>query len=150
MTDSEKIEALSLLRQLLLAFPTGRTPGPDDMKILLPVYVEAVEDFEIEPVRQTLKGLRLANPRNPFPPTPQDVYERLRSMTGSHPKKPPMQLSEWLESGTAKILGRDQAMAMWEQTLSPEAKARQATQSVIGGNSTSTLCLAAPDTDRPS
>lgn len=150
MTENEMREAMTLVEQLLLAFPAGRTPGLRDMQIILPVYVEAVEAFEIKPVREALKALRMANPRNPFPPTPQDVYERLRDATGRDPKKPQMLLSEWLKCETAKIIGHEQAMKLWDEKLSPEAKARAALRLTDSEKTSAPLCLAAPDEKRPS
>lgn len=64
------------IKDLLLAFPAGAATAPDDRVRQLQLYAEATALFEPLVAAHALKALRLANPRNPFPPTPQDVADR--------------------------------------------------------------------------
>lgn len=63
------------ITDLLIGFTAGAAQAPQDRVRALQIYAEAVEGFEIAVVDYALKRLRFHNPRNPFPPTPQDVFE---------------------------------------------------------------------------
>ena len=72
-----KIVAEGILN--LLAVPAGPAQSPDDRKRLLRLYGEAVDGFPVAVADYALQHLRFHNPRNPFPPTPQDVFEQCES-----------------------------------------------------------------------
>lgn len=133
------------IRNLLVCFPAGKPADPSDMVPLIASYVRMVDRFPLQSVLQALDALVAFNPRNPFPPTPADVYEYLRKTTGLNPQKPPMTKTEWLASETAQICGPRIAEQLWNEKFSPEAKAR-----IAGGQNVTPLRLAAPDENQPS
>ena len=59
---------------LLTAFAAAQQEEAD-RKRLLRIYGEAVAGFDPAVAEYALRWLKLHNPRNPFRPTPQDVYE---------------------------------------------------------------------------
>jgi hypothetical protein len=60
---------------VLTAFAAGPQQEDADKKRLVRIYAEAVESFEAAVAEHAIGWLKLHNPRNPFRPTPQDVYE---------------------------------------------------------------------------
>ena len=60
---------------VLTAFAAGPHQADADKKRLVRVYGEAVTEFPPAVSEYALRWLKLHNPRNPFRPTPQDVYE---------------------------------------------------------------------------
>lgn len=73
--DNLPAKVKSGISDLLIAFPAGMAQVAEDRVRFLKIYAEAVEGFEFAIVAYALKRLRFHNPRNPFPPTPQDVFE---------------------------------------------------------------------------
>ena len=63
------------IRALMVAFTTGREMDPEDRKLLVQMYHEEVTSFEPAVGLAALRHLRRHNPRIPFLPTPQDVFE---------------------------------------------------------------------------
>ena len=60
---------------LLTAFAAGPQQADADKKRLVRIYGEAVASFEAPVAEHAIGWLKLHNRRNPFRPTPQDVYE---------------------------------------------------------------------------
>lgn len=60
---------------LLTAFAAGPQQEDADKKRLVRIYGEAVAGLEVAVATHAIGWLKLNNPRNPFRPTPQDVYE---------------------------------------------------------------------------
>jgi hypothetical protein len=60
---------------LLLSFPAGRPLSTDEHARVLQLYGEALFDTETVIAEYALQRLRRFNPRNPFPPTPQDLFQ---------------------------------------------------------------------------
>lgn len=60
---------------LLTAFAAGPQQEDADKKRLVRIYSESVAVFPPAVSEYALRWLKLHNPRNPFRPTPQDVYE---------------------------------------------------------------------------
>jgi hypothetical protein len=138
------------IRNLLIAFPAGKPADPSDMVPMISIYAAMVDSFPLAAVERALVELLSNNPRNPFPPTAQDVYERLKSITGLDPKRPAMTKAEWLASETAQICGPRTAEKLWNEKLSPEAKARAALRIVEGGETVVPLRLVGPNENEPS
>lgn len=62
------------LADLMTAFATASQRDLDKPR-LLRLYAEATRDFQADVVAAALQWLKLHNPRNPFHPTPQDLFE---------------------------------------------------------------------------
>lgn len=60
---------------LLTAFAAGPQQEDADKKRLLRIYGEAIAGLDGAVADYAIRWLKLHNPRNPFRPTPQDVYE---------------------------------------------------------------------------
>jgi hypothetical protein len=67
---------------VLTAFPAGPKLEDADKKRLVRIYCEAVTEFPPAVSECALRWLKLHNPRNPFRPTPQDVYEACKTAMG--------------------------------------------------------------------
>src|SRR5262249_20261307 len=67
---------------VMTAFAAKDEADTDKMR-LMRVYVEAAEGFDESVVAATLRHLKFHNPRNPWRPTPQDVYERCKKTVGA-------------------------------------------------------------------
>lgn len=63
------------IKNLLVAFASGPAQHEDDRIHLIRSYAGAVDGFENGVVQYVLGHLLYHNPRNPFRPTPQDVFE---------------------------------------------------------------------------
>jgi hypothetical protein len=71
------------IRDLTIAFPAGLQGMPDEDRIRsMQIYAEAVDGFELVIVEEALRELKFKNPRNPFPPTAQDVHELCNKKLG--------------------------------------------------------------------
>ncbi|PPC84975.1 MAG: hypothetical protein CTY31_12300 [Hyphomicrobium sp.] len=68
---------------LEIAFPAGRSRDKDERDVSAAIYMQAISGIEPAIVVHVLKALRYHNPRNPFPPTPQDVYESSNKTVGA-------------------------------------------------------------------
>lgn len=66
---------------LEIAFPAGRSGDQDERDMRAAIVVEAIAETDPAIALYVLKTLRLHNSRNPFPPTPQDVFEHCRTTT---------------------------------------------------------------------
>ncbi len=66
------------IRDVMLAFPAGAVTTAEDKKRLAQIYAEATDGFSEAVAGFAVTWLRLHNPRNPFPPTPQDLRELCR------------------------------------------------------------------------
>jgi hypothetical protein len=62
------------IEDLMVAF-AAPTRDDEDTRRLLRIYVEAVSQFDVAIAESALRDLKFHNPRNPFRPTPQDVFE---------------------------------------------------------------------------
>ena len=62
------------LTKVLVAFASP-AQGDLDMQLVFSVYCEAIEEIPESVVLYARKRLQTKNPRNPFRPSPQDVYE---------------------------------------------------------------------------
>ena len=71
---------------LMTAFAAKDEADTDKMR-LMRVYVEAAEGFDESVVAATLRHLKFHNPRNPWRPTPQDVYERCNRTVAAWERK---------------------------------------------------------------
>ena len=71
------------IRDLLIAFPAGSPQHSEDRTRSLQMYAEAIDGFEACVARYAITRLRLHNPRNPFPPTAQDLYELCQKTRGT-------------------------------------------------------------------
>src|SRR5215472_1962763 len=71
---------------VMSAFAAKDEADSDKMR-LMRVYVEAVEGFDESVVTAALRYLKFHNPRNPWRPTPQDVYERCKSTVATWKRK---------------------------------------------------------------
>lgn len=80
LSDSRRAIAANVVA-LEIAFPAGRSRDQDERDMISAIYMEAVAPFEPPIVLHVLKALRLHNHRNPFPPTPQDVFEKCQLTT---------------------------------------------------------------------
>lgn len=108
----------------LLAVFGGQNQSPGTLEALARAYAKAIDGFPLDDVLMLLDALVLRNPRNPWPPTAQDVFEGLCRMSGQTPSKP-VSLEEFLKTPLAQLAGRQHAIAAWEKTLSPEAMQRK-------------------------
>lgn len=63
------------ITDLTIAFQAGVQRSDSDRVRGLQLYAEAVSGFHPAIIEATLRWLLLNNPRNPFPPTTQDVHE---------------------------------------------------------------------------
>jgi hypothetical protein len=63
------------VKDVLIAFPAGVVGAAEDKVRLLQIYAEAVDGSHEAVAAFALRHLKFHNPRNPFPPTPQDVRE---------------------------------------------------------------------------
>lgn len=99
-TDKQPVTASTVfagIGDVLIAFPAGPTRSDDDMDRLVEIYAEIVSEFDLAVVAHTLKQLLRHNPRNPFRPSPQDVYEACNAT-----------ISGWRKATREKYLeGRD-------------------------------------------
>ena len=59
----------------MVAFPAGVARSDDDRVRAMQLFGEAVGGFDVAVAAHALKRIRLRNPRNPFLPTAQDLYE---------------------------------------------------------------------------
>ena len=66
---------------LEIAFPAGRSGDQDERDMRAAIVVEAIAETDPAIALYVLKTLRLHNSRNPFPPTPQDVFKHCRTTT---------------------------------------------------------------------
>jgi hypothetical protein len=71
------------LGDLLLAFTAGAGLTPQNRVRLFQLHLKAVEGHHPAVALAALDWLILNNPRNPFPPTPQDVAETCRRVKGT-------------------------------------------------------------------
>lgn len=63
------------IADLLTAFAAGSQQDDSDKRRLMRLYGEAIADHDAAVAEHALGWLKLHNPRNPFRPTPQDVFE---------------------------------------------------------------------------
>jgi hypothetical protein len=64
------------MAKLLVAFPAGnQATSAEEGALRMEVYAEAIDGFPPVVVMRVLRHLLLHNPRSPFAPVPQDVYE---------------------------------------------------------------------------
>jgi hypothetical protein len=96
------------INDLFLAFPAGVQQAPQDRIRAFQLYIEAVEGFERVVVEEALYELRFNNPRNPFPPSAQDVHERCAKVN-----------AKWYKRVRSYYLGdaqyRYRGIGHWEQ-----------------------------------
>jgi len=64
------------IMDLLAAFPIAGARADDERVRSMRLFGKAMDGFDGETQLRALQRLVLHNPRNPFPPTPQDVYEQ--------------------------------------------------------------------------
>lgn len=69
------------IKSLLVAFAVGPVQHEDDRIHLIRADAGAVDGFEIGVVQHVLGYLLYHNPRNPFRPSPQDVFELCEETT---------------------------------------------------------------------
>jgi hypothetical protein len=65
------------LKQLLLAYPAGPSVSDEDYAVRVAVFVGTAEEFHPSIAEKAAKRLITMNPRNPFPPTPQDYHDAM-------------------------------------------------------------------------
>jgi hypothetical protein len=78
----EKREALSVrsaINDITIAFSAGGQRSEHEMRRSLELYEKAVIGFDRRLVAEVLNWLLLHNPRNPFAPTPQDLFEACKN-----------------------------------------------------------------------
>jgi hypothetical protein len=77
----------ALIRQgiadLMIAFQAGSQRSEGDCARRFQLYREELSHFHPAVAERTLRWLRRHNPRNPFPPTPMDVYEACKQTARS-------------------------------------------------------------------
>lgn len=83
---------------LRLAFQAGAAPAQDDRTTVLQLYCEGMAGFPIAVADYALRHLLLHNPRNPFPPTPQDLFELCKKVR-----------NQWSNRVTNQFLGTEDA-----------------------------------------
>jgi len=69
----------SAINDLTLAFAMGAQRSEHDLRRTLELYERAVAGFDRRLVAEVLEWLILHNPRNPFTPTPQDLFEACKA-----------------------------------------------------------------------
>jgi len=72
---------VSGIGDLLISF-ASQAQGDTDARRLLEIYVEATKHVHRVVAEEAVKSLLFDNPRNPFRPSPQDVYERCQKING--------------------------------------------------------------------
>jgi hypothetical protein len=81
-TTSPSVPAVvSGIGDLLISF-ASQAQGDTDVRRLLEIYVEATKHVHRVVAEEAVKSLLYDNPRNPFRPSPQDVYERCSKVLG--------------------------------------------------------------------
>lgn len=70
------------IKDLMIAFPAGPQQEFADKRRLAHLFCEACAGYSMFIVEQVLRYLRFHNPRNPFPPTPQDAFELCKKFEG--------------------------------------------------------------------
>jgi hypothetical protein len=70
---------VSGIRDLLISF-ASQAQGDTDARRLLEIYVEATKHVHRVVAEEAVQSLRFDNPRNPYRPSPQDVYERCKKI----------------------------------------------------------------------
>lgn len=69
------------IQDLLIAFPAASGgQAPQDRVRSLQIYASACADFEPFVAERALQKLLFHNPRNPFPPTAQDLFESCKEI----------------------------------------------------------------------
>lgn len=71
------------LRDLMVAFPAGAQQDIADKGRLAQIYWEACAGNPSFVIEEALRHLKFHNPRNPFPPTPQDLFELCAKKTSN-------------------------------------------------------------------
>jgi hypothetical protein len=71
------------LVDLTVAFASGRTQSDEERKRWVQLCAGAVKGFDPRLVEDVLRSLVFHNPRNPFCPTPQDIYEACKARWGA-------------------------------------------------------------------
>jgi len=71
----------------LMTVFAAKDEADTDKKRLMRVYAEAVEEFDESVVAAVLRHLKFHNPRNPWRPTPQDLYEGCKRTMGAWKRK---------------------------------------------------------------
>jgi hypothetical protein len=87
---------------VLTAFAAGPQQADADKKRLVRIYEEAVVGLEAAVAEHAIGWLKLHNPRNPFRPTPQDVYETCEKLA-----------KEWRQRVLHHFVGRGSTSAPW-------------------------------------
>jgi hypothetical protein len=62
------------MKDLMIAFAAPNRDDADTLR-LLQIYAKAISQFDVAVAESALSHLQFHNPRNPFRPTPQDVFE---------------------------------------------------------------------------
>lgn len=86
------------ITDLFIAFDAGKKASDDDETRKIQICAEVLMGFEISVVEYVLKRMRRFNPRNPFPPTAQDLYQecvRVRKLWGSRVLRYFVEGEEW-------------------------------------------------------
>lgn len=91
----------------LAAFAAHRNFSDVDRAANLLAYKAAMDDFDEAMILPVLEHLMLHNPRNPFPFTPQDLYEALKAKRESLVRKRTVDdyYSNWRETQPHEDLG---------------------------------------------
>lgn len=71
------------ITDLTIAFQAGVQRSDSDRIRGLQLYAEAVSEFHPAIVEATMRWMLVHNPRNPFPPTTQDVHEACQATQGN-------------------------------------------------------------------
>jgi hypothetical protein len=71
----EVVAVRSAINDITIAFSAGGQRSEHEMRRSLELYEKAVIGFDRRLVAEVLNWLLLHNPRNPFAPTPQDLFE---------------------------------------------------------------------------
>lgn len=77
------LEVQNGILALPVAFSAGRSLDQAEREIQAKLYLEAIEGYPVFIAEFVLRRIRLFNPRNPFPPTPQDVREHCDRTLGA-------------------------------------------------------------------
>lgn len=75
-------EILGGIADLFITFDAGKKISDDDVMRKIEICAEALLGLEIPVVEHVLRRMRRFNPRNPFPPTAQDLYEECGRVRG--------------------------------------------------------------------
>lgn len=105
---------------ICVAFHGGKPMADRDRAVWMRIAASLLAGFEIELVEAVLGDMLIHNPRNPFPPTPQDLYEACdrianprRGADGLPPVAAGGEPDQWRYAGDDKLVPGGPSMPDW-------------------------------------